>query len=240
MSSSMNTSFEEPTIPLPLRRPLAAMWISLGLHVAVIALVQVAPAVTTRTDGPVIEARLVSPHTVRPAEDTPSAALEANPLLAPSETAEALPVLEPVAPPLAAPVPPANAEPVPATLSPEPIEAPPEPTVPVAITSSVDFNYYSAREVDVHPRALHEIEPAYPLVADRQKASGTVRLQLKLEADGRVTEVAVMSSSPPGVFDDVAVEAFRDAQFSPAQKAGRPVRAVVVIEVNFDWEGRPR
>ena len=106
------------------------------------------------------------------------------------------------------------------------------------ITSAVDLTYYTARDLDVQPRALREIVPDYPPDADRSRLSGRVRLQLELEADGRISDVDVVSASPPGVFEASAVRAFREARFAPAQKNGRPVRARVVIEVLYDWEGR--
>ena len=80
--------------------------------------------------------------------------------------------------------------------------------------------------------------PDYPSDADRRRLSGKVRLQLKLEADGRVSDIGIVSASPPGVFDESAIKAFREARFAPAQKNGRPVRSRVVIEVLYDWEGR--
>ena len=107
----MNASIDEPTIPPRLRRPLAAVWISLGLHAALIALVQVAPPASLSLGEPVIEARLVSTPAAPPVMETPFLAPEVKtpdqppeevPLLAPSETAEALPVAEPLAPPPAA------------------------------------------------------------------------------------------------------------------------------------------
>ena len=249
----MNASRDEPAIPLRLRRPLAAVWISLGLHAALIALVQLAPPSALSLDGPVIEARLESPHAALPAVDAPPLALAVDapddsvqeaPRLAPSETAEVLPVAEPLAPPpvqaapAAAAVQPASATPQPAPAAPPPAASAPMPGV--TITSAVDLTYYSARDVDVHPRALREIVPDYPGAADRQRLSGKVRLQLKLEADGRVSDVDVVSAVPPGMFEDSALKAFRDARFAPAQKGGRPVRALVLIEVEYDWEGRPR
>ena len=165
--------------------------------------------------------------------ETPDDTPEAAPLLAPSETAEALPVAEPVAPS------PAACEPAPAASPSVPASVLPVAPAPVAtITSSVDLTYYSARDVDVHPRALREIVPDYPADADRQRLSGKVRLQLKLEADGRISDIEIMSAIPPGVFDESALRAFRDARFAPAQKSGRPVRALVQIEVVYDWEGR--
>lgn len=240
----VSASFDEPAIPPRLQRPLAAAWISLGLHAAVIALVQVAPPGATDRAESVIEARLVPAHTAPPAADVPPVA-EADapedappavPLLAPSTTAEALPVAEPLAPPPARPAPPA-VPPHPA--DPAPAAAPPAGAAPAAaITSSVDLNYYDARDVDVHPRALREIVPDYPEDADRRQLSGKVRLQLKLEADGRVSDIEIVHADPPGAFDASALKAFREARFAPAQKNGRPVRARVLIEVVYDWEGR--
>ncbi len=238
----MSASFDEPAIPPRLQRPLAAAWISLGLHAAVIALVQVAPPASTDRAESVIEARLVPTHAAPPAAETPPPAPEAiapddaaktTPLLAPSEAAEALPVPEPVAPPSPRLVPPAAPPP------PAPAAAPPAAAAPAAtITSSVDLTYYSARDLDVQPRALREIVPEYPADADRERLSGKLRLQLKLEADGRVSDIEIVDADPPDVFDASALKAFRNARFAPAQKNGRPVRARMLIEVVYDWEGR--
>jgi len=254
----VSTSIDEPTIPLRLRRPLAAAWISLGLHGALIALIQVAPPASVSLGEPVIEARLVPKHTVAPVAETVPPTPEPDttqeiphevPLLAPSETAEALPVAKPVDPvpvqpaPAPRPEPPAPAPPLPKP-APAEAQAEPAPATPiapapaVAITSSVDLTYYSARDVDEHPRALREIVPDYPRDADRRRVSGKVRLQVKLEADGRVSDIEVVSADPPEIFNDSALKAFRDARFAPARKRGNPVRALVVIEVVYDWEGR--
>jgi len=238
---------------------LAAVWISLALHAAVIALVQVAPPAAVSQGEPAIEARLVSTSAAPPAAEplpltpevqtveTPAEPVQEMPLLAPSEVAEALPVVDPVpvlpaepAPPVAAALP-ANA--VVEAPKAEPAAAPPSAPAPApapvaVITTSVDLTYYSARDLDRQPRALRDIVPDYPHDADRQRLSGTVRLQLKLEADGRVSDIEIVSATPPDVFNESAIKAFRDALFAPAQKHGRPVRARVLIEVVYDWEGR--
>lgn len=247
----VNASIEEPTIPPRMRRVLAAAWISLGLHAALIALVQVVPPASLSLGAPAIEARLVSAPAVPPAAKTPPAPEvkvpekppKAVPLRAPIETPEALPVAEPPASPSAEPEPgPPAAEAPPAAPAdplPSPVAASPAAPAPVAtITSSVDLTFYTARDLDVQPRALREIVPGYPSDADRRRLSGKVRLQLELEADGRVSDIGIVSASPPGIFDESAIKAFREARFAPAQKNGRPVRARVVIEVVYDWEGR--
>lgn len=258
----VSASFEEPSIPPRLRWPLTALWISLGLHAAVIALVQVVPPTGVSAQAPAIEVRLVTPVTTpvikaapAPAADIPlppsPAALPPDSVPAaqrvplPVPTAPAPPVVVP--PPAAAPpheAPPATADTPPvspsASSAPSAPSAPAAPVPPAALTSSVDLTYYNARDLDVQPHALRVIRPDYPADADRRRLSGTLRLQLKLEADGRVSDIAVVNATPPGVFEDSALKAFRDARFAPAQKNGRPVRALVVIEVVYDWAGQPR
>ncbi|MFH1817137.1 MAG: TonB family protein [Pseudomonadota bacterium] len=246
----MSAAFDEPTIPPRLRRPLAAVWISLGLHAAVIALVQVAPPAGVRMEAPVIEVRLVSTPAAPAVKETPPSSPavqqpDAVPVarLTPSAAPETLPVAKPVAPPPSSPaveapheVPP-PAAPAAASAASAPSAAP-APVSPATLTSSVDLTYYNARDLDVQPHALRIIRPDYPIAADRQKLSGTLRLQLKLEADGRVSDIDVVSANPPGLFEESAIKAFRDARFAPAQKNGRPVRALVVIEVVYDWAGQ--
>lgn len=244
--------FEEPTLP-PIspraQRVLVAGWISLGLHAALIALVQVAPPAPVSLGETVIEARLVSRQAASVAAVQPPAT-GANPpevptetpRLVPSEAVDMLPVARPqvAPPPDVPPAPaPAPADPV-ASAEPAVAVPPPAPAPATAITSAVDLTYYSARDVDVHPRALHEVIPVYPADADRRRVSGKLRLQLKLQADGRVSDLEVLSASPPGVFDESALQAFRTARFAPAQKNGRPVRALVQIEVVYDWAGQDR
>lgn len=249
----MSATADASLIPPKLRRPFAAAWISLGVHAALIALLQVAPPAAVRVGEPTIEARLV-PARAGPAEaETPpapeppqaSADEPPKPQLAPVDATEALPVAVPPEQP--APVPevlPAApggvaAEQAPADAQPASAAAG-ETTADAALTSAVDLTYYSARDLDVQPRALREIVPNYPADADRRRVSGKVRLLLELQADGRISDVDVVSATPPGVFEASALEAFSDARFAPAQKNGRPVRARVVIEVVYDWEGRAR
>lgn len=247
----MSAAFDEPTIPPRLRRPLAAVWISLALHVALIALVKVVPPAGGPVEAPVIEARLVSTQAASPSIEAPRSRPDVRkPDVAPVArlapvTSAALPVAKPVAAPPAPPAvenPPAAPQPsASAAAMPAPAGVPARaPAPPTALTSSVDLTYYSARDLDVQPHALRVIRPDYPDTADRQQLSGKVRLQLKLEADGRVTDVDVVSATPPGVFEDSAIKAFRDARFAPAQKNGQPVRALVLIEVVYDWAGHTR
>jgi len=234
-----HATFDEPAIPQRLKRPLAALWVSLGLHAAIIAQVQVVPPSMNGMAASVIEARLVPARDISLPEKPAVSALETAPVLASS------PLPGAVAPPPT--VSEAGAQsalpPVVGRSSAAPpveAEAGPAAAPAGAISSAVDLTYYSARDVDVLPRALQEIVPAYPDDPEIAHLSGKVHLRLKIEADGRVVDADVVSSTPPGVFDAAARDAFRAARFSPARIKGRPVRALILIEVMFDGEGYAR
>lgn len=222
----MTEDFEEatlPTLPRAVRRVLVAVWISLGLHAAVIALVQVASPTAGGAGAPTIEVRLMPA-----AEPTPAHGA------APAPTATGVPVAvaeepaseKPTSDKPTAVQPPASAAPG-SSMRAEAVPA------PLTIDSAVDLTYYTARELDVQPRTLQDIQPTYPPAAERQRQSGTVRLELKIEADGRVSDVAVVGADPPDVFDESARAAFAAARFSPAQKDGRPVRTRMLVEVSY-------
>jgi len=103
------------------------------------------------------------------------------------------------------------------------------PSLPIAI----DNTWYLARQVDVHPKAIGAIEPAYPETAKRQNLEGSLKLMLKIDDLGRVTSAEVVESVPPDVFDAAALAAFSGARFSPAIRDGRPVRYQAYIRVEF-------
>lgn len=252
----MNMPFEEPSLP-PIspraQRVLVAGWISLGLHAALIALVQVAPPAPVSLGEPVIEARLVSrqpapvaaagPATVE--ANPPDASPEApaiTPRLTPSEAADTLPVAPPA---VAPPQPAAPAPAVPATMAESSAAAPPPASTAASapeavISSAVDLTYYSARDVDVQAKPRRDFDLKYPEVAERRRLSGKVRLKLKIEADGRVSDIELVSATHPDLYDAAKLKAILDMPFHPAQKNGRPVRELFQIEVEYDWEGRPR
>ena len=252
----MNMPFEEPSLP-PIspraQRVLVAGWVSLGLHAALIALVQVAPPSPVGLGKPVIEVQLVSRQPAPVAVAGP-AAVGANPpaalpetppptpRLTPSEAVDTLPVTRPTvaSPQPAAPapvVPAAPAETSAAVPSPAPATA---PAPAAAISSAVDLTYYSARDVDVQAKPMRDFDLKYPEVAERRRLSGKVRLKLKIEADGRVSDIEFVSATHPDLYDESKLKAILDMPFDPAQKNGRPVRELYQLEVEYDWEGRPR
>jgi len=97
-----------------------------------------------------------------------------------------------------------------------------------------DTNYYSSRQLDVQPKIIGRVQPEYPKQADENHISGTVQLQMKIDAYGLVQDVAIFNSTPPGVFDQSAIDAFSKAAVLPACKNGITVRSVMHIKVQYD------
>ena len=96
-----------------------------------------------------------------------------------------------------------------------------------------DTTWYAARQLDVFPRALTAVEPAYPEPASAADVGGEVTLLLRIDEHGTVHEVAVVEAQPPGYFEDAAVAALRAARFEPALKDGRAVRSRILVKVAF-------
>jgi protein TonB len=96
-----------------------------------------------------------------------------------------------------------------------------------------DTTYYDALALDVQPRAVSTVDLVDPEAGSPNPHVGHVKLQLKLEADGRVTDIKVLESSLPSVYEALALDAFGKAKFAPGRRNGRAVRARVVIEVKF-------
>ena len=73
----------------------------------------------------------------------------------------------------------------------------------------------------------------YPRRARIEGVAGRTSIRLTLAADGRVTDVEVLDSTPPGVFETAARRVGAALQFQPAMRDGRPVAATVSL--NLVW-----
>jgi protein TonB len=112
-------------------------------------------------------------------------------------------------------------------------EIPAEPAVPAAVPagpglSAADF------------RRTRYVAPTYPAQALARGQSGEVRVRVTVDTDGRVTDVLVLSASPPGVFDQAAVKAVRKWRFEPVIKDGRAVEASVATTILFQPDDAAR
>ncbi len=96
-----------------------------------------------------------------------------------------------------------------------------------------DTTYYDALALDIQPQVVSAIVLTDPEAGSPSPHVGTLRLQLKLEADGQVSEAKVLQSSLPHAYEALALDAFGKAKFTPGRRDGRAVRARIVIEVDF-------
>jgi protein TonB len=161
---------------------------------------------------------------VLPTADAAPAPVPAMPApLRASMPAASAPEAVPVSAPVSTPMPPAA--PVPAQV-PAPAPSAEPPRVFVAEGSP---------SLDRSPQPLDDISPAVPAAAGQR--GGTVVLRLLVSEHGVVESAVVVRSSPPGLFDEAALTAFRQARFSPGLRAGIPVRSEVTYEVEFAAHG---
>lgn len=244
-----------------LREPIAqALLFSLALHLAFAVVFQAAPGVNGRQTM-VLNARLVQyvkplppasqeepavdiveTKSRQPAVLMTATSASKEPHIAPS----VVPEKEATAQPIAQQVPSLSSVTAiaPSTTSPadtvqsslqlaEKSQAGPPSTGLPSLPLGIDTNWYLARQVDNHPKAIGLIEPIYPEEAKRRNIEGTLKLMLKIDDLGRVQSAEVVEATPPGVFDEAALAAFRGAHFRPAMKDGRPVRYQAYFRVEF-------
>ena len=78
------------------------------------------------------------------------------------------------------------------------------------------------------PMPVSVVTPRFPVGAF---AAGIVLVELRVEADGTVTEACVIGSAPP--FDEVALDAARQFRFRPALVEGAPAASYAYLLFGF-------
>ncbi len=86
--------------------------------------------------------------------------------------------------------------------------------------------------VDTEPSVLDEPKVPYPEEAKKADVEGTVRLKLKIDAEGVVQEVAVINGPGYGL-DEAARDAVRRFRFKPATKGGVPIGYTFIYNFTF-------
>ena len=83
-------------------------------------------------------------------------------------------------------------------------------------------------------RRTRYVAPQYPDRALNDRIGGTVTVQYVVDKKGRTTDVKVVESSPPRVFDRAAIDAIRGWRYRPAQYNGVPVEVPVRTRIRFE------
>ncbi len=115
-----------------------------------------------------------------------------------------------------------NVEIAPTTVFSE-LEAPP----PAADTTVYDYAV-----VEVKPQLKKTVTPKYPELARKAGIEGMVYVLAIVGPDGKVRSATVAKSDNP-IFNDAAVEAVMQFEFSPAIQQDKPVACKVIVPVRF-------
>jgi periplasmic protein TonB len=111
------------------------------------------------------------------------------------------------------------------------IDVPPD-AAPAAITA--ETTPAVANPGDSHPlSATSRVDPIYPPGERRMNHEGTVRLQVQVDAAGRVLDVQVGRSSGFPALDQSAMEAVKRWRFAPKMEAGQAVGTWGSVAVTY-------
>lgn len=83
-------------------------------------------------------------------------------------------------------------------------------------------------------KAVSKPAPLYPPIARAARAQGTVTVEIVVNEDGDVISASAANGHP--LLQQAAVQAARQAKFSPTFLSGRPVQISGVITYNFALE----
>ena len=120
------------------------------------------------------------------------------------------------APPPPPPAPPIEARRVPGV----PPPPPPPPDGAVRVGGNIKA-----------PTKLVDVNPVYPAVAQAARVQGVVILEIRIEADGTVSDARVLRSIP--LLDQAATEAVMQWRFGQTLLNGRPIPVIMTTTVNF-------
>lgn len=94
----------------------------------------------------------------------------------------------------------------------------------------------TAESVDTKPQPRHRAEPEYPAKARQRGIKGHVVVRVKVNADGRAGSARVVEAKPPGVFEESALAAVKQWEFSPGIYQGSPVDVWVNLPIRFELQ----
>ncbi len=211
-----------------------ALALALALHVFVVFGLAVYGEGAPRQHDVVLNLRLAKPR----AEPMKQPAPAAVPKMA-TQVTSAVHIEAPL-PPQTDPGSPSAEPPAPATAPDSDVpashsaNASPLPWLPsLGVIEAPDLNYYPPTELDQLAKPLGEITPYIPLAEAQSAPDGRVLLLLLIDETGRVDEVQLLESDPPGLMDDAGLAVWRNARFTPAMKDGKYVRSRKKVEITF-------
>lgn len=80
--------------------------------------------------------------------------------------------------------------------------------------------------------ATKRVNPVYPTQAKSMRMTGTVKVEIVIDEEGKVTEVA--NTEGPSLLKRAATDAVKKWQFTPFMRDGQPVKATGYVSFNFN------
>jgi len=93
------------------------------------------------------------------------------------------------------------------------------------------------RAVRIDPPNLSDY---YPRLALRRGITGVTTIKLVIDKTGRVENIAILSSTPTGVFENAARRHAQASRFQPAVRNGKSVSSVVRYRIKWELPARSR
>ncbi|NDY74499.1 energy transducer TonB [Desulfobacter hydrogenophilus] len=118
-----------------------------------------------------------------------------------------------------------------------PMIAPPK--APVPQTAASDFNaVMDETAVDTIPVPKFKRSPQYPYRAKRMGMEGEVKIRFLVSKEGEVSQIEILESNPPKVFDQSVLNAVSSWKYTPGELMGRKVATRVTTSIIFKLEGQ--
>ncbi|RMG21620.1 MAG: energy transducer TonB, partial [Deltaproteobacteria bacterium] len=92
--------------------------------------------------------------------------------------------------------------------------------------------YVPRHQVTTLPRVKRQVRPKYTEAGRRAGIEGQVKARIRISAEGRVTDVKIVSGLGYGL-DEEAERALRQFVFEPAKIDGRPVGTEILFKITF-------
>ncbi len=115
------------------------------------------------------------------------------------------------------------------------VSIPPQPAGARVTPYDGDSAYVVALEA-TPPREVFEPRIKIPGEAMNRGVEGWVLLNYTVLPDGTTSDVEIVERSIPGVFDESAVNAVRDARYEPATRDGVPVEADMQMQIVYFYK----
>ena len=80
------------------------------------------------------------------------------------------------------------------------------------------------------PILVHRVEPKWPREAQQENISGVVTARLTIDAQGKVTNVAVVRAKPRRIFDQSVIEALSQWRYNEGA-AGRSIESEITFQL---------